>query len=124
MSTRSLQTILASVFFILGGWCVVAPGSVVALAFRPDYQSSAPIVPILVAGFGAQALIAGLFALTSRFTRTTFLVYGIGLLPFFVFDWYFYAVKPALTGIGLADVAGNVIMLAICWQGWRQTSAG
>ena len=34
------------------------------------------------------------------------------------------AVKPALTGIGLADVAGNVIMLAICWQGWRQTSAG
>jgi len=28
--------------------------------------------------FGAQAMIAGL----SRFTKTTFLTYGIGLLPF------------------------------------------
>jgi hypothetical protein len=120
MSTRSLQTVLASVFFVLGGWCVVAPASVMALSVRPAYQSSAPIVPILVACFGSQALISGLFALTSRFTRLTFLAYGIGLLPFFAFDVYFYTVKPMLTDLGLADLVGNLIMLAICWLGWRR----
>ena len=124
VSTRSLQIVLASVFFILGGWCVVAPGSVVALAVRPAYQSNAPFVPILVAGFGSQALISGLFAATSRFTRVTWLAYGIGLLPFFAFDAYFYAVKPMLTEIGLADLFGNLVMLAICWIGWRRTPTG
>lgn len=126
MLTRSLQIVLASVFFVLGGWCVIAPGSVVALGIRPAYQSDAPIVPLLMASFGAQALIAGLFALTSRFTRLTFLAYGIGLLPFFAFDAYFYAVKPILTEIGSGgDFIGNLIMLVICWLGWRRTpSAG
>ncbi len=70
-SPRSLQTALALVFFVLGGWCVAAPGSVLAMCFRPGFQSTAPITPLLVACFGSQALIAGLFALTSRFTRAT-----------------------------------------------------
>jgi hypothetical protein len=121
MSTRSLQIVLAFVFLVLGGWCVIAPGSVLALGIRPSYQSDAPIVPILVACFGSQALISGLFALTSRFTRVTFLAYGIGLLSFFAFDAYFYAVKPVLTEVGLADFIGNLIMLVICWLGWRRT---
>ncbi len=121
-SRRILQTALALVFFVLGGWCVAAPGSVLALCFRPAFQSSAPIVPFLVACFGSQALIAGVFALTARFTRTTYLAYGIGLLPFFAFDAYFYAVKPVLTQIGLLDAVGNLIMLGVCWLGWRATS--
>lgn len=124
MSTRSLQVLLSSVFFVLGGWCVISPASVLALGIRPAYQSDAPIVPILMACFGAQALIAGLFALTSRFTRLTFLAYGIGLLPFFVFDVYFYAIEPSLTAIGAGgDFIGNLVMLAVCWAGWRRTPA-
>ena len=123
MSTRSLQWVLASVFFVLGGWCVVSPGSVLELRIRPEYRSDAPIVPMLVACFGAQALIAGLFAATSRFTRWTFLAYGIALLPFFVFDGYFYAVVPVLTEIGMVDLLGNIVMLAICWTGWNRAIA-
>lgn len=124
MTTRSLQIWLSLVFFGLGGWCVVSPGSVLSLGMRPAYQSDAPIVPILMACFGAQALIAGLFALTSRFTRLTFLAYGIGLIPFFAFDFYFFWVVPILTKVGFAaDFIGNVIMLAICWAGWRRTPA-
>ena len=120
MTKQSLQTVLASVFFILGGWCVLSPASVIALGIRPAFQSDAPIVPVLMACFGAQALIAGLFAATSRFTRLTFLAYGIGLLPFIVFDAWFYAVKPILTEIGAgSDFIGNLIMLIICWLGWR-----
>jgi len=123
VSTKGLQYLLASVFFVLGGWCVVAPASVVTLAFRPDYQSNAPIVPILVICFGAQALLSGLFAAASRFTRWTFLLYGVALIPFFVGDAYFYVVRPMLTEIGMADLVGNLIMLTICILGWRQESA-
>jgi hypothetical protein len=120
MSTRSLQNGLGAVFFILGGWCVISPGSVMALGIRPTFQSQAPVVPILIGCFGSQALISGLFAVASRFSRATFLAYAIGLLPFFGFDFYFYAVKPVLTEIGfVADLMGNLIMLAICWFGCR-----
>ena len=120
MTPRLAQTLLALVFFVLGGWCLVSPGSVMALTIRPDYHSSDPIVPILVAAFGAQALIAGLFAATAIFTRRTFMIYGIALLPFLAFDYHFYAVEPMLTDIGMLDVVGNVLMLFLCWIGWKK----
>jgi hypothetical protein len=120
MSVRAIQYLLASVFLVLGGWCLISPASVMALTITPAFQTDAPIVPILVGAFGAQALIAGLFAAFSKFTKTTFLAYGIALLPFFVFDYWFYAVVPMLTPLGLADAVGNVIMLALCVMGWRK----
>ena len=119
MTVRSIQYLLASVFFILGGWCLISPTTVLELAIRPEYQSDAPIVPILMGAFGAQALIAGLFAAFSDFKKRTFIAYGVGLLPFFVFDYYFYAVEPMLTVVGLLDAAGNVVMLALCVIGWK-----
>lgn len=109
----------AAVFLVLGGWCLVWPASVLDLAVRPEWRSEAPIVPVLIAAFGAQAMIAGLFAATAKFTRTTFAAYGAALLPFFVFDYYFYAVEPMLTEIGLLDAVGNVVMLVLCWLGWK-----
>ncbi len=121
MTAKNVQYLLASVFFVLGGWCLVSPGSVMELAITPAYQSSDPIVPILVACFGAQAILAGVFAAFSNFTRRTFLAYGIALLPFFVFDYWFYAVEPMLTVVGLLDVVGNIIMLWLCWIGWQKS---
>ena len=123
MSVRTIQYLLASVFFVLGGWCLVSPASVLALTITPAYQSDAPIVPILVGAFGAQALIAGLFAAFSRFTRATFLAYGVALLPFFVFNYWFFVVEPMLTPLGLLDAVGNVIMLTLCFIGWRKAEA-
>jgi hypothetical protein len=118
---RTLQWLLASVFFVLGGWCLISPDTMLALCIRPAWRSASPIVPVLAGAFGAQALIAGLFAATARFTRTTWLAYGLALLPFFVFDWWFYVRVPMLTEIGLIDVLGNVVMLIVCWLGWRAT---
>ena len=123
MSARSTQWWLASVFFVLGGWCLVSPASVLALAITPAYQSNARIVPILVGAFGAQALIAGLFAAFARFEQRTFIAYGVALPPFFVFDYWFYAVSPMLTWMGLLDAIGNVVMLGLCIHGWGAAKA-
>jgi hypothetical protein len=120
MLPRAIQYLLAAVFFGLGGWCVISPESVLDLSIRPAFRAHAPIEAFLIGAFGAQALIAALFAATARFTRTTFLAYGLGLIPFFVFDYWFYAVTPVLTEVGLLDAVGNVIMLALCVIGWRR----
>lgn len=123
MSIIAIQRLLASVFIVLGGWCLLAPQSVLHLTVTPAYQSDDRIVSILMGAFGAQALIASLFALTARFTSTTFLAYGLSLFPFFVFDYWFFAVEPMLTPLGMLDAVGNVIMLALCWLGWRAARA-
>jgi hypothetical protein len=123
MYSRHIQSLLASVFFVLGGWCLVSPSSVMALAITPQYQSDAAIVPILMAAFGAQALIAGVFAAFSNFTKATYVAYGMALLPFFVFDYWFYVVDPLLTWVGLLDAMGNVVMLSLCYLGWRALDA-
>jgi hypothetical protein len=120
MTVRQIQWLLASVFFVLGGWCLVSPSSVMALTIRPEFRTEHPTALLALGAFGAQAMIAGLFAAFSRFTRTTFLAYGIGLLPFFVFDYWFYVVTPMFTPLGMLDAVGNVIMLVLCWMGWRK----
>ena len=123
MTVRAIQRCIAAVFLILGGWCLLLPQSVLDLTIRPEWRSDAPIVPVLVAAFGAQAVLAGLFAWTARFTRTTFLVFGLALLPFFVFDVWFFWVMPMLTPIGLLDALGNALMLGLCYLGWRRAEA-
>lgn len=120
MTARTAQYLIAAIFLILGAWCLAAPQSVLDLGLRPEYRSDAVVVPVFVACFGAQAMIAGLFAATAIFTRLTFLLYGIGLLPFFVFDYWFYAVVPMFNELVMIDAVGNAIMLALCWVGWRR----
>jgi hypothetical protein len=123
MSVRQIQWAIAAVFFVLGGWALLAPQSVIDLTFLPEYRSGTPILPFAVACFGAQAMIAGLFAAFSRFTRATFLAYGLALIPFFVFDWWFTFVDPVFTRLGLLDAAGNAVMLALCAIGWRRSGS-
>lgn len=120
---RVLQWLIAAVFLGLGGWCLIAPGSVIALTVRPEHQSQSLLALVTIGAFGAQACIAGLFAAFSVFTRRTFLAYGIALLPFFVFDWWFYAVEPLFNALILLDAVGNVIMLALCWRGYRSLAS-
>jgi hypothetical protein len=123
MSAITIQRGIGAVFLILGGWCLLAPASVIALTIRPEYQSNDPLLLLTLGAFGAQAVLAGLFAAFSRFTRTTFLVFGLALLPFFVFDYWFYFVEPIFNELILLDVIGNVIMLALCFVGYRKLAA-
>jgi hypothetical protein len=120
MSSRQIQWALAAVFFVLGGWCLVSPSNVMALTITPQYRSDDFIALFAIVCFGAQAMLAGLFAAFSRFTKTTFLAYGVALLPFFVFNYWFFVVTPVLTVVGLLDAVGNAIMLGLCVLGWRR----
>jgi hypothetical protein len=120
MTVRQIQFGLAAVFFILGGWAMLAPRHVIETVIRPEFQSFDRLTIICMACFGAQACLAGLFISFSKFTRTTFLAYGIALLPFFGFNYWFTRVEPVFNSLGLIDLVGNVIMLGLCYYGWRQ----
>ena len=120
MSRLTIQRAIAAVFLVLGGWALVHPASVIALCLRSPY-SEGPGMAFAVGCFGAQALIAGLFAATARFTRATFAAYGVMLIGFLGFDYWFWAVEPVLTGLGAAlDGMGNLVMMGLCWLGWRE----
>lgn len=123
VSVRRIQWAIAGVFFVLGGWALLAPRSVIELTLLPDYRVGTPILPFAIACFGAQAMIAGLFAAFARFTKLTFLAFGIALLPFFAFNIWFTFVDPVFTSLGLLDAVGNAIMLALCVAGWRRAEA-
>ena len=123
MTTKQIQWSIGAVFFILGGWAMLAPQSVIDLTFRPEFRSGGRIVPFVVACFGSQAMLSGLFAVASRFTRTTFLAYAVALAPFFVFDVWFTFVDRIFTPLGLLDGVGNIVMLGLCWIGWRRAPA-
>lgn len=119
MSARMAQHLIGMVFLVLGGWALLAPRSVIELTVRPEYRSDDFLAVFALAGFGAQACLFALAAFSARFTRRTFAAYGVALLPFLVFNWYFYARVPVLNELGLLDLAGNIVMLGLCWQGWR-----
>ncbi|MFT3808746.1 MAG: hypothetical protein QM698_02395 [Micropepsaceae bacterium] len=120
MTVQRIQWAIAAVFFVLGGWALLAPQSVIDLTLLPEFRTGTPALPFTVACFGAQAMISGLFAAFARFTRATFLAYGIALLPFFFFNWWFTFVDPVFTMVGLLDAAGNAVMLVLCVIGWRK----
>ena len=114
---RRLQYAIATVFFVLGGWCLVAPASVIVLTVRPEFQLHDALTLVAVGAFGAQAMLAGLFAATARFTRLTFAAFGASMLPFFVFDWWFYFVDPIFNELIGLDAIGNIIFVALCARG-------
>jgi hypothetical protein len=119
MSARTTQHLIGAIFLMLGCWALLLPRSVIALTIRPEFQSSDFLSVFAVACFGAQACLFALVAFTARFTRRTFAAYGIALLPFLAFNWWFYFEVPLLTELGLLDLVGNLAMLALCWHGWR-----
>lgn len=120
MTVKQIQYAIAAVFFILGGWCLFAPQHVIDTTVTPQYHSRDPLAVLAMACFGAQACLAGLFAATTRFTRTTFLAFGLALLPFFVFDYWFTRIDPVFNHVGMLDLIGNIVMLSLCIYGWRQ----
>ena len=122
MSPLLAQRLIAAPFLVLGAWCLLAPRMVERLGVRPEYYHGDTTTALLIGCFGAQAVLSGLFAAFSRFTRTTFLVYGIALLPFFWFNYWFVFVVPVFNELMLVDFASNAAMLALCVVGYRKST--
>ena len=123
MTARLCQFAIAAVFLVLGGWALVAPGSVIALALTEPYRDTGFILRFAIACFGAQAVMFGIMALVVRWSSRAFATFAVVLLPFFVFNWYFHYEVAVLTSIGMLDFAGNIAMFAACIVGWRAARA-
>lgn len=119
MTATLAQRLIAVPFLLLGAWCLFFPHMVERLTFRPEFYHGTLTSAVLMGCFGAQAMLAGLFAAFSRFTRTTFLAYGLALLPFFWFNYWFVFVVPLFNEWMMLDFAANVVMLILCVIGYR-----
>lgn len=113
------QRLLALPFLILGAWCLVAPHMVERLGISLEYQHLSTTSALLMGCFGAQAVLGGLFIAFSRWTRSTFVIYGAALLPFFWFNYYFVFVVPVMTRLMAIDLVSNLFMLGLCVWGYR-----
>jgi len=119
MTAILAQRLIAVPFLVLGAWCLFFPDMVERLTFRPEHYHGTATSAVMMGCFGAQAMISGLFAAFSRFTRATFLAYGLALLPFFWFNYWFVFVVPLFNGWMMLDFAANVAMLTLCVIGYR-----
>ena len=119
MTARICQFYIAAVFLGLGGWALLAPASVIALAITTEYQDTAFLTTFTMACFGAQAVVFGIMALALEWSARAFLIFAAVLLPFFWFNYHFHYVEPVLTSIGMLDFAGNITMLVAALVGWR-----
>ncbi len=68
---------------------------------------------LMIGCFGAQAVLGGLFIWFSVWTRTTFLVYALALLPFFWFNyWFVYEVLLLASTAGWHSISARTRR---CW---------
>ena len=117
VEARRWQYLIALVFLILGGWCLIAPANVVDLTVLPEKRNSLPLTSVAIGAFGAQAMLVGLVSTTSHFTARTFVAMDFAILSFFIFDWWVYFEQPLCTELILLDVLGSDSMLGACMRG-------
>jgi hypothetical protein len=122
MKPIHIQRLIALPYLILGGWCLIAPGMVERLTVSPSYQHLSQTSALMMGCFGAQAVLGGLFVWFSIFTRCTFLIYAIALLPFFWFNYWFVFVVPVFNQWMALDFISNAAMLSLSLWGWRITA--
>ena len=124
VSPLAIQRLIALPFLVLGSWCLFMPRSDLELVLNPDYRELTTTTALLMGCFGSQAILSGLFAWFSRFTSTTFLAYGIALLPFFWFNYWYVYVEPVFNQWMALDFVSNAAMLGLSVWGWRISRAG
>jgi hypothetical protein len=78
---------------------------------------------LMVQCFGSQASLCGLLILTSKFRKSTFKYFGFAMIPYFIFDYYFWHTKALTTFGAVGDGVGNVIFSVCSILGYRQAIA-
>lgn len=121
MWSLTLQRLIALPYLILGAWCLMTPHMVERLTVTPAYQHLSQTSALLIGCFGAQAVLGGIFIWFSRWTRTTFLIYALALLPFFGFNYWFVYEVPIFNRWMALDFGANAAILTLSLWGLRIT---
>lgn len=128
------ESFMGTVFTGMGLATMAFPSHVIRYSFTKDFLSDLPITSststelttyprsliLLVQCFGSQASLCGLLLLTTNFNKRSFKYFGYAMIPYFIFDYYFWQ-KNALTTFGaVGDGVGNVIFAACSYLGYQQ----
>jgi hypothetical protein len=120
------QRVMGGVFTGMGLVTMMMPELTLKL-FIPDHHQHHvfsngvvnPITKLAMQCFGSQASLCGILILNSHFSRHTFKVFGLCLVPYFAFDLLAYKHGLINTMGAVGDGVGNVIFSVCCWLGYQ-----
>ena len=96
--------------------CLFHPYSVIALGFTPKYiKMSTETTCLFARCFGAQAMTCGLLLGTSNMTLSSFTAFGLAMIPYIGWNFWYSGIGPArgtMTGLIWADLVGNVFFMS------------
>ena len=102
----------------MGVATMLFPRAVIKYTMTPGYLEPTPGVLLLVSVFGAQAACCGLLLLTATLTKKTYKYFGLAMIPFLVFDIYYYF-DGAINLFGaVGDAFGNIVFMWCCYLGY------
>ncbi|KAK4141236.1 uncharacterized protein C8A04DRAFT_31213 [Dichotomopilus funicola] len=113
-TVRRVQMAMAVAYGGLGAWCLLHPASVIALGFTPPYVALAannPTTDLFARCFGAQAMTCGLVLGTSQMTAFSFTAFGLAMVPYLAWNFWFSGVGPKagmVSGLMVVDFFGNL----------------
>eukprot|EP01032_Pedospumella_encystans_P016802 gene16802-19154_t len=111
---------MGSIFTSMGLATMIFPKMITELSFNKEFLGKDGVTPPLKLAmqcFGSQASLCGLLILSSKFTSRTYRNFGLAMIPYFVFDYYFWS-NGALTTFGAAgDAIGNTVFASCCFLG-------
>ncbi len=123
------QTFMGTVFTGMGLATMALPNQVIKYCFTKEYLSDLPVdssgnhiyprsLILFAQCFGSQASLCGLLILTSKFRKSTYRYFGLAMIPYFIFDYYFWHTKALTTFGALGDGVGNVIFSICAYLGY------
>ena len=120
------QLIMGSLFTSMGLATMLLPDLVYKHSFRRSFTGSdemTPAMKLVLQCFGSQASLCGLLILVAEFKSRTYRYFGLAMVPYFIFDLYFWR-KGALTMMGaLGDGVGNLVFSVCCYIGFKNSSS-
>ncbi|KAK3328137.1 hypothetical protein B0T19DRAFT_183649 [Cercophora scortea] len=111
-TVRRMQVAMATAYSTMGAWCLVHPSSVMALGFTPAYAAICnSTTSLMMRCFGAQAMTCGLVLGTCDMTPFSFTAFGLAMVPYIGWNYWFSGIGPArgvITKLMWMDFFGNV----------------
>lgn len=124
-SVRVIQRVLGTVFAGMGLATMLFPTEITSMSLHKKFlgeQGVTAPLKLAMQCFGSQATLCGVLILSSEFTASTYQTFGVAMIPYFVFDYYFWC-SGALTTFGAAgDAMGNIVFSVCCLLGYNKLS--